>query len=182
MTNFKNRITLDKLGQRIYIIGCSNSGKSTLANALSAQLKIPACHLDQYAHVENSKWERNPDELLIVSHNKIIEQNAWIIDGNYGVCMGPRIDLATSVIWLDPTVLSSVWRYLFRSVRNDPNSPGRLAGAKNEFSFRLIKWILFNYPKNRIRYEKLIKNRPDLLLLHIRSMAELKKYYAFWSI
>src|SRR3990167_1737646 len=131
-------ITLDKMGKRICIIGCSNSGKSTLAEALSKKLNIPAYHLDQYAHVENSKWKRQPDETLIEKHNQIIEQDSWIIDGNYSVCMKDRLDLATSVIWLDPNVFSSVLRYLFRFLKNDPNRPGGLAGAKNEFRFWLI--------------------------------------------
>src|SRR5476649_832584 len=125
-------ITLDQLGNRICIIGCSNSGKSTLADSLSKKLNIPAYHLDQYAHLENSKWQRQSDEILIENHNNIIKQDAWIIDGNYSVCMAPRLDLATSVIWIDPSVYSSIVRYLFRSIKNDPNRPGRLVGAKNE--------------------------------------------------
>ena len=75
-------ITLDQMGKRICIIGCSNSGKSTLADALSKKLNIPAHHLDQYAHIENSNWQRTPDEILIETHNNIIKQDAWIIDGN----------------------------------------------------------------------------------------------------
>lgn len=43
-------ITLDKLDNRICIIGCSNSGKSTLANALANKLNISVYHLDQYLY------------------------------------------------------------------------------------------------------------------------------------
>lgn len=175
-------ITPDKMGKRICIIGCSNSGKSTLANALSRKLSIPAYHLDQIAHIENSKWQRNSNELLIGKHNDIIKQNSWIIDGNYSVCMQERLDLATYVIWLDPNVFSSVIRYFFRSFKNDPDRPGRLSGAKNEFGFWLIKWIIFNYPKNRKKYQEVLASKPNLPILHITSMKLLKKYYMLWDI
>jgi adenylate kinase family enzyme len=174
-------ITLDQLGKRICIIGCSNSGKSTLADSLSSKLNIPVHHLDQYAYLANSKWKRQSDEILVTKHNEIINQDSWVIDGNYNICMAPRFDLASSIIWLDPSVSSSVFRYVLRSIKNDPNRPGRLAGARREFSFWLIKWIIFNYPKNRLKYSKLIKARPNLLTLNIRSLAELKKYYVFWG-
>lgn len=175
-------ITIDKIGKRVCIIGCSNAGKSTLADALSRKLNIPVYHLDQLAHIENSKWERESDEMFIKKHNDIIKRDTWIIDGNYSVCMKERLDFATYVIWLDPNVCSSVFRYLSRSFKNDPNRLGRLYGAKNEFGFWLIKWILFNYPENRKKYKKMLLNKPNMPVLHIESMKLLKKYYDFWGV
>lgn len=92
------------------------------------------------------------------------------------------MDLATFVIWLDPNVVCSVFRYLSRSIKNDPNRPGRLSGAKKEFSLWLIKWIVFNYPKNRKKYKKLLECYPNLPVLRIGSMKLLKEYYGFWDI
>ncbi len=175
-------IDLNELGKRICIIGCSNSGKSTLADALSKKLNIPAYHLDQYAHIEHSKWQRQSDDIFIEKHKDVIKNDAWIIDGNYSICMKSRIDRATSVIWLDPNVYSAVFRYILRSIKNDKNRPGRLVGAKHEFSFWLIKWIIFNYPENRIRYKNLLKDRQDLLVIQIKSMASLNVYYEILEI
>lgn len=175
-------ITLDKLGHRICIIGCSNSGKSTLAAALSKKLNIAAYHLDKYAHVENSNWLRQPDNILIESHSKIIKSDAWIIDGNYSVCMKERVERATAVIWLDPSVYSSVVRYCLRCIKNDKGRAGRLTGAKNEFSFWLIKWIVFNYPKNRLKYQSLLESIINKPVIHIKTMASLNDYYQFWGI
>lgn len=92
------------------------------------------------------------------------------------------LTLATYVIWLDPNVFSSVFRYLSRSIKNDRNRPGRLAGVQKEFSLWLIRWIVFNYPKNRKRYQKLLERKPNLPVLHIGSMKMLKNYYNFWGI
>jgi adenylate kinase family enzyme len=175
-------IPLEEMGNRICVLGCSNSGKSTLSEALSKKLTIPVHHLDQYAHIENSNWQRQSDEVLIKKHTEIIREGAWIIDGNYSVCMNDRLDRATFVIWLDPSVFSSIFRYFTRSIKNNPNRPGRLAGARKEFSLWLIKWIVFNYPKNREKYQRLLDSKPKLQVLRIRSMRILKKYYRYWSI
>lgn len=175
-------IALNEMGERISIIGCSNSGKSTLANSLSRKLNTPAYHLDQIAHIENTKWVRNSDEVLIEQHHKIIMKDAWIIDGNYSVCMKERLDIVTGVIWLDPNVFSSVYRYIYRCFKNDKNRPGKLVGVKNDFNFSLVKWILFNYPKNRKKYQKMLEAMTSIPVLHIHSMKQLKKYYAVWDL
>jgi len=52
-----------------------------------------------------------PIEVLMAKHQELIGQDAWIIEGNYSVCMEPRFDRATAVIWLDPNIYGSVWRY-----------------------------------------------------------------------
>ncbi|MCX7120165.1 MAG: adenylate kinase [Gammaproteobacteria bacterium] len=173
-------ISLNELGNRICIIGCSNSGKSTLADSLSKKLDIPAYHLDQYAHVENTDWQRQSDDILVEKHNALINTEFWIIDGNYSICMGARLDRATSVIWLDPNVFSCVIRYLFRSLKNDINRPGKLAGVKKEFNFSLTKWIISNYPKNRVKYAKLLGEKNNLKIVKIHSISELNQYYKFF--
>ena len=154
--------SLEKLGKRICIIGCSNSGKSTLAQALSKKLNITAYHLDKFAHIENSNWQCQSDEILITKHTRIINQNCWIIDGNYSICMKERFEGATGIIWLDANVYISAFQFLLRSIKNDLSRPGRLAGAKKEFSWRLVKWIIVNYPKNLKKYQMLISDYPNV--------------------
>lgn len=175
-------IPIDKLGLRIFIIGCSNSGKSTLADSLSKKLNIAVYHVDQYAHIESSNWQRQSDDILVAKHNEIIKHESWIIDGNYSVCMKQRFENATSIIWLDPSVVSSVYRYILRSFKNDPERPGRLEGAKKEFNWWLVKWIILNYPKNRLRYSELLQEYSNKLLVHIRSIRELNRYYSYWNL
>ncbi|MDR2096312.1 MAG: hypothetical protein LBP76_12475 [Treponema sp.] len=71
-----------KLGKRIMIIGSCGSGKTTLAIQLSNILKLPIIHLDKEywkpGWVETSKeeWENK--------QNKLVLDENWIIDGNYG--------------------------------------------------------------------------------------------------
>ena len=101
-------ISLQTLGNKICIIGCSSSGKSTLADKLANKLSIPVTHLDFLAHYPNTNWQRRPDSELIAEHNKILQTEQWIIEGNYSVCMKERFSNASSIIWIDANVITAV--------------------------------------------------------------------------
>lgn len=160
---------LVKLGTRICIIGPSCSGKSTLANKLANKLNIPVFHLDQMAHKPNTNWERRSNDEFIIEHDQVILQDAWIIDGNYSICMEKRFSHATAVIWIEIPFLVFLWRYFYRSIRSDKIRYGKLEGAKREFGFKLIKYTLFNYPKNKKKYAEILKNY-DIPVLRIDSI------------
>src|SRR6056297_3113651 len=141
------------IGPKICILGCSNSGKSTLAAVLSNKLSLPVIHLDILAHIPNSNWVRQPDSELIAKHSEAIQRESWVIDGNYSVCLSDRLMKADTVIWLDFNPLICAFRYLLRSLQNNPKRPGKLQGSQKEFSFWLLKHILFQYPKRRRHYQ-----------------------------
>lgn len=168
---------LERLGHRICILGPSNSGKSTLARRLSVYLNIPCYHLDQIAHYPNTDWQRRPDTELTAEQAQIISQPAWIIDGNYKICLPERLAYATAVLWIDPPLPGCLWRYFWRSQKNDPNRPGRLHGSKREFGWELVRYTLFQYPKNRPAYQKLLDDYPHLRILKFNSVVALNRFY-----
>ena len=55
-------MTLDDLGPRIIILGPSNSGKSTLAEAIARARGLEAIHLDQLHHQPGTDWVQRPPE------------------------------------------------------------------------------------------------------------------------
>lgn len=77
--------------ERICIIGCPGSGKSTMAARLAAQTGIPAVHLDQLFWKEN--WVQRPaaefDELLA----EALKQSRWIMDGNFARTLPVKVRL-----------------------------------------------------------------------------------------
>lgn len=169
------------LGSRICIIGPSNSGKSTLADRLGKRLNLEIAHLDLMAYEPNTNWNRRPKEDFRADHDRMIQKERWIMDGNYSETMPQRLSRATSVIWLDPPLAGCILRYLLRSLRNDPHRAGKLAGATKEFSFFLIKYTLINYPRNKKKYAALLEQHPELTLIRLRSMRELNRQLVKWT-
>lgn len=175
MLNIKN------LGHKICIIGCSSSGKSTLSHHLSVKLGLPVTYLDLLAHEHGTNWHRKSDLELIQRHRKVLERDAWIIDGNYSVCMQERLMGASSVIWLDYSVIACGFRYLWRCFIGDDSRKGKLPGSKKEFSIWLLKHILFAYPKKRLSYQALIDGA-GVPSLKINSMRQLNHIMREWGL
>ncbi len=170
-----------QLGGRICIIGPSNSGKSTLAESLAKKIGATTIHLDQMAHAPHTSWERRADKDFIADHDAAIASDLWVADGNYSVCMPQRFERATSVLWLDPPLIGCLYRYGKRSAQRRSRRPGALDGATSEFSWALVKHTTLQYPKNRAKYEVLLKGR-NIPILRIKSMRELKALYARWGL
>lgn len=139
---------LEDLGNRIVILGRSSLGKSTLAKLLSEKLKCDVVHMDKLAHIEGSNWVRKSEEVISKLHDDVIRQDAWVIEGNYTALLPKRLDRSTSVIWLEMPIINFLYSYLKRSWMHKHKRIGAI-GARNDFSFSLIYYALFKYPKKK---------------------------------
>jgi adenylate kinase family enzyme len=109
-------VQLSKLGQRICIWGPSNSGKSTLANAIASKLDLPVVHLDQLHHLPNTNWQLRPANEFSELHYAAIMRDRWVIDGNYSKLFRQRLQSATGLILLDISTPASLFRYVRRTI------------------------------------------------------------------
>ena len=105
---------LAALGPRICIMGPSNSGKSTLAQAIGTAYGLPVVHLDRLHHRPHTDWQPRPEAEFLALHDAAIEAERWVMDGNYTRCLPQRLARATGVILLDVPTLTSLGRYLAR--------------------------------------------------------------------
>ena len=84
---------------RIMVIGCPGSGKSTFSKALHEITDIPLYHLDMmYWNADRTTVDK------AVFREKLsgtIQKSQWIIDGNYGSTIELRLQACDTVIFLD---------------------------------------------------------------------------------
>lgn len=173
-------LPLKALGDRICIIGPSNSGKSTIARALGWKLDCPAYYLDQFYHLPHTNWVQRPKEEFWALHDEAISGERWVMEGNYSSAMPKRFSRATGLIWLDAPVPVSLLRYI-RRTHFDRDRAGHLDGALDSVKWELIRYIAFAQPKNRIKYRDLLADY-DFPILEIHSPRLLNQYYRHWDL
>lgn len=85
--------------QRIIVIGCPGSGKSTFSRRLRSITGLPLYYLDMLYHKpDKTTYTREEfDEKLL----RILETDKWIIDGNYNRTIPMRLEKCDTVFWLD---------------------------------------------------------------------------------
>ena len=85
--------------EKILIIGCPGSGKSTLSKKINKITKIPLYHLD-LIYWKDDKTNIDKNEFISILSD-ILKKDEWIIDGNYSSTMEMRIKSCDTIIFLD---------------------------------------------------------------------------------
>jgi adenylate kinase family enzyme len=138
--------------KKIVIIGSGGSGKSTLAKILGKKLNLNVYHLD--ALFWNPNWIGVSKEEQIRVQQKLVKEEEWIIDGNYGGTMDIRFNEADTIIFLDMNRIICVYRAIKRSIQyRNKTRPDMGVGCKERFDLNFLKWI-WKYPKT---------NRPEII-------------------
>lgn len=136
--------TQSKKLNKILIIGCAGSGKTTLSKKLSKILDLPVIHLDN--HYWEPGWKKVPQEIWIKDVETLIDRDNWIMDGNYTQCLSFRLSEATSVIYLDMPRYKCLWRAFKRRLKFWVKRDDLPSGCIDRLSLQFYLWI-WNYPK-----------------------------------
>jgi adenylate kinase family enzyme len=167
--------TLDRLGLRICILGPSNSGKSTLAQAISRKRGMPAVHLDQLFHQPHTDWLPRPEAEFLRLHDEAIQQAQWVMEGNYTRSIAQRLERATGFIVLDVSTATSLFRY-FRRTWFERQRHGALAGSMDSVKWQMVRHIAVVTPPNRRRYVEMFE-RINLPKVRLATTGELNRFY-----
>jgi adenylate kinase family enzyme len=139
--------------ERIMIIGCCGSGKSTFAEKLQKRTNIPLIHLDKLY------WLPNWTEPKVEDWEKIVtiesEKKSWIIDGNYGGTMEIRLRKADTIIFLDRSRWLCTYRILKRTIQDYGRTRKDMAAACVErFDW---EFLVYTFRFNTVKRPKLLK-------------------------
>ena len=144
--------------QRIAIVGCPGSGKSTIGRQIASTLNASHVELDALFHQPD--WEPTPIPEFRAKVIEALTAERWVVDGNYRQVEDLVQGGADTIIWLD----LARWRVITRIVRR---SLQRLITREelwngNQESWRnlisrdpernVIVWSWQHHPKYRARY------------------------------
>lgn len=85
--------------RRVLVIGCPGAGKSTFARRLRDATGLPLHYLDMLWH--------NPDRTTVTRAEfderlqRILEEDAWILDGNFARTLPKRLEYCDTVFFLN---------------------------------------------------------------------------------
>ena len=149
------------LGQRILIVGSTNSGKTTLAIKLSNELDLPHVELDSLNwQAEWVSLQQTDPEVFRGKIRAATEGERWIISGNYHQfsqeIIWPRVE---TIIWLDLPRSLLTRRLLLRSWRRWRTRELLWGNNREQFwpqlaiwnDDSLLRWLWTNYEPKRQR-------------------------------
>jgi adenylate kinase family enzyme len=126
--------------ERIAIIGCGGSGKTTLGRRLSELTGAAVTHLD--ACYYDGRWNSLSQEEFARMQYDLVARPRWIIDGNYAATLPIRLERADIVIFLDLPPATCLLGVLQRRLRH-----GRAQNADTGVYAR-ITWDFIAYVWN----------------------------------
>ena len=85
--------------QKVIVIGCPGSGKSTFSKALHDATGLPLYHLDMMNW--NTDGTTVPKSVFIERLSRVLDKESWIIDGNYGSTIELRMQYCDTIFFLD---------------------------------------------------------------------------------
>lgn len=149
--------------RRVWVVGDSGSGKTSVARAIAERIGAPHTELDALFHGPN--WTPAPDDVFRHRVKLVVEGDQWVIDGNYWSrtkdVILPRVD---TIVWLDYPMRITWPRVVGRSVRRAIDRQELWNGNRERASFWIrpshpIWWTLSHHRRVRRRYTESADDR-----------------------
>ena len=153
---------------KVIIIGCPGSGKSTFARKLAEKTGLPLYYLDML------NWNADKTTVSKEIFDKrlctVLEEDKWIIDGNYSRTMEMRFKSCDTVFFLDYPVEVCIDGIKSRFGKPRPDMPWIETEEDEEFINFIRNYNVCNRPKVVELLEK-YKNK-NIIIFNNRYEAE----------
>ncbi len=133
--------------KRVLVVGCSGSGKSTVARKLAPRLGLPLIHLDRLYWHPGWVPTAEPEWQAVIT--RLSGEPRWLIDGNYARTLPIRLAQADLVIWLDLSTSTCLWRVIRRGLGGGGPRSDTAAGCPEHFDPAFLRWVAGYRRRNR---------------------------------
>ena len=164
--------------RRVLVVGAGGAGKSTFAVRLGQRTGLPVVHLDR--EYWQPGWIKPGQADWDATVQRLIAQDRWILDGNFGGTLERRLAACDTVVFLDLPPHLCLWRVLKRRLRHGARSRADMAPGCNErLSLDFLCWI-WSYPSRRrpALLRRLRQLRSGQRAVVLRSDAEVERFLA----
>jgi len=159
---------------RIAIIGCGGSGKSSLARALGDTLRITPVHLDGLYYDQD--WKPLDKEQFAALQRDLVTAPRWIIDGNYASSLPIRLQAADTVIFLDLPAWACLGGIIQRRLRHGGGQHDAI-GVYDRITWNFIRYIAGYRKQMAPRVRQLIAGHAgDAQVVELRSRRAARRY------
>lgn len=140
-----------KTPPRVFIVGCSGSGKTSVARKLAAQHSLALHELDFIA------WDRDGDGSLLPYETRVkiaaelSEGDGWVAEGTYLGWTTAFMERAHVIVWMDVPMRVALWRVFWRHFRAELRRDNQFPGWRN--LFRFMKMVADQYRNRSEIYE-----------------------------
>jgi len=133
--------------KRVLVIGSGGAGKTTVALRLGETLSLPVIHLD--SHYWKPGWRPSPKGEWERTVRRLVRQDAWVMDGNYGGTLEIRLGSADAVMFLNYPRHVCLWRLARRWLRHRGQTRQDMApGCPERLTFEFLRYV-WGYPTER---------------------------------
>ncbi|PJD94447.1 MAG: DNA topology modulation protein [Parachlamydia sp.] len=155
-----------KAMKRIMIFGLPGSGKSTFAGYLGQLLGLPVYHLDRYFFTAN--WQARDYQEFLDLQQKLVEEPAWVIDGNASKSLEVRFAQADIVIYFRFKRLLCLWR-VFKRMFSADQVQASPPGCSKKVRWQLITYLWGFEKRVQGKVEGLRQQYPGVLFYEFHS-------------
>lgn len=169
---------------RVVVVGCTGSGKTTVARTIAGLLNAPHVELDSLNWEPN--WTAASTEVFRQRARDALTGDAWVVDGNYSALRDLIWPRASLLVWLNLPYRVVSWRLLWRTLRRVVTKEELWNGNREEFRTQflsrdsLFKWQLDSFGRIRRNMPESIAQpeHAHLEVVVLRSGREVREWLA----
>ncbi len=155
--------------QKVIVIGCPGSGKTTFAQRLSQRVGLPLYYLDAIWHKPDKT--HIPREEFEARMAEILATDAWIIDGNYSRTIESRIAACDTVFLFDLPTEVCLKGVISRIGKERCEMPWTETELDSEFKEQIENFPTKELPTTYTLLEK-YKEGKAVVIFHSRAQAD----------